>query len=128
MSRLVAWLKSSMSDLLRRRTLASLAVLGLLNGLLPCGLVYVACTGATAVGGLLPGAGYMAAFWAGTFPMMIAISVSGRLLPFQLRLKFQKAIPVCVFVMATLLIVRGLSLGVPYLSPELGGGASCCHK
>ena len=127
-SRVVAWLKCSMSHLLRRRTLVSLAVLGLLNGLLPCGLVYVACAGATAMGGLLPGAGYMAAFGAGTFPMMIAISLSGRLLPFQLRLKWQKAIPVCVFVVAALLIMRGMSLGVPYLSPDLNSGSSCCHK
>ena len=80
------------------------------------------------MGGLLPGAGYMAAFGAGTFPLMLAISLSGRLLPFQLRLKWQKAIPVCVFVIATLLIVRGMCLGVPYLSPDLNSGSSCCHK
>jgi sulfite exporter TauE/SafE len=122
-------LKSRMSVLLRRRSFAALAALGLLNGLLPCGLVYVACAGAAATGGTLAGAGYMTAFGAGTVPMMLAISLSGKLVPTALRLKLVKTIPVCVFLLATLLIVRGMSLGIPYLSPDLSGsGASCCHK
>ena len=72
----------------------------------------------------------MAAFGAGTFPMMLAISLSGKLVPFSLRLKLQKAIPVSVFILATLLILRGLSLGIPYVSPVLAadGSMSCCHK
>ena len=86
--------------LLRRRSFASLAVLGLLNGLLPCGLVYVACAGAAATGGILAGAQYMAAFGVGTVPMMLAISLSGKLVPLSLRLQFRKAIPVCVFLLA----------------------------
>jgi sulfite exporter TauE/SafE len=127
---LVERLKSSMSVLLRRRSLVSLAILGLLNGLLPCGMVYVACAGAIATGGLLSGAGYMAAFGAGTVPMMLAISLSGRLVPLALRLKLRKAIPVTVVLLATLLIVRGMSLSIPYLSPDLSspGSSSCCHK
>jgi len=122
-------LKSRMSVLLRRRSFAALAALGLLNGLVPCGLVYVACAGAAATGGTLAGAWYMTAFGAGTVPMMLAISLSGKLVPASLRLKLVKTIPVCVFLLATLLILRGLSLGIPYLSPDLSGsGASCCHK
>jgi uncharacterized protein len=122
-------LKSRMSVLLRRRSFAALAVLGLLNGLLPCGLVYVACAGAAATGGTLAGASYMSVFGVGTVPMMLAISLSGKLVPTSLRLKLVKTIPVCVFLLGTLLIVRGMSLGIPYLSPDMsGGGASCCHK
>jgi uncharacterized protein len=126
---LVNQLKSRMSVLLRRRSFVALAVLGLLNGLLPCGLVYVACAGAAATGSVLAGARYMTAFGAGTVPMMLAISLSGKLVPTSLRLKLVKAIPVCVFLLATLLILRGMSLGIPYLSPDLSAtGASCCHK
>jgi uncharacterized protein len=122
-------LKSQMSVLLRRRSLAGLAVLGLLNGLLPCGLVYVACAGAAATGSTLAGASYMTAFGIGTVPMMLAISLSGKLVPVSLRLKLVKTIPVCVFLLASLLILRGMSLGIPYLSPNMSaGGASCCHK
>ena len=122
-------LKSRMAGLLRRRTFAGLALLGLLNGLLPCGLVYVACAGAAATGGILAGVLYMAAFGAGTTPMMLAISLSGKLVPTSLRLLLVRAIPACIFLLATLLILRGMSLGIPYVSPVLSGsGASCCHE
>lgn len=122
-------LKSRMSVLLRRRSFAALAVLGLLNGLLPCGLVYVACAGAAATGGTLAGASYMTAFGIGTVPMMLSISLSGKLVPPSLRLKLVKTIPVCVFLLGSLLILRGMSLGIPYLSPDMSAtGASCCHK
>jgi sulfite exporter TauE/SafE len=122
-------LKSRMSVLLRRRSFTALAVLGLLNGLLPCGLVYVACAGAAATGGTIAGASYMTAFGVGTVPMMLTISLSGKLIPTSLRLKLVKTIPVCVFLLGALLILRGMSLGIPYLSPDMSSsGASCCHK
>lgn len=122
--------KSAMGALLRGRSFDALLVLGLLNGLLPCGLVYVACAGATATGGLFKGALYMLAFGAGTVPMMLGISLSGKLVPFPLRLKLLKAVPMAVFVLAALLILRGMSLGIPYVSPDLSSGTdtSCCHK
>jgi sulfite exporter TauE/SafE len=126
---LVNFLKMKMAFLLRRRSVAALACLGLLNGLLPCGLVYVACAGATVTGSLLAGAQYMAAFGAGTVPLMLAIGLSGKLIPLSVRLGLRKAIPVSVFLLACLLILRGMSLGIPYLSPDLsGGGTACCHK
>jgi uncharacterized protein len=127
LTRLVDHLKAQMSTLLHRRSLTALAALGLLNGLLPCGLVYVAGAGATATGGILPGMLYMAAFGAGTVPMMLAIGLSGRLVPVSLRLKLARAIPLSIFLLAALLILRGLSLGIPYLSPDLSAANSCCH-
>ena len=105
----------------------SVGALGLLNGLLPCGLVYVAAAGATATGHILNGAIYMAAFGAGTLPMMLAIGLGGKLVPLSFRLKLRAAIPVSVFLLGTLLILRGMSLGIPYVSPDLVAG-SCCHK
>jgi hypothetical protein len=125
---LVERLKSRMSVLLRRRSFVSLVVLGLLNGLLPCGLVYVACAGAAATSGILAGAQYMVAFGAGTAPMMLAIGLCGSLVPLPLRMRLGKAIPVAVFLLGTLLILRGLSLGIAYLSPDLSGSGSCCHR
>lgn len=124
---LVNQLKTRMSALLRQRSLVSVALLGLLNGLLPCGLVYVAAAGATSTGNFLSGAIYMAAFGAGTLPMMLAIGLGGKLVPLSLRLKLRTAIPISVFLLGTLLILRGLSLGIPYVSPDLIAG-TCCHK
>jgi len=126
---LVARLKMGMSALIRRNSIRSLLLLGLLNGLLPCGLVYVACAGATATGGALQGVLYMAAFGVGTVPMILGIGVSGRVLPVTLRLQLRKAVPASVFLLAALLILRGLSLGIPYVSPGLSGpNPSCCQK
>jgi sulfite exporter TauE/SafE len=125
----VSRLKSGMSFALRRRSLLSLLILGLLNGLLPCGLVYVACAGATATSSVFSGALYMAAFGVGTLPMMLGIGLSGRLVPLAVRLQLRKAIPASIVLLATLLILRGMSLGIPYVSPSLSAnGASCCHR
>lgn len=125
---LVNQLKSRMSTLLRQGSLVSTGVLGLLNGLLPCGLVYVAAAGATATGSALTAALYMAAFGAGTLPMMLAIGLGGKLVPLSFRLKLRAAIPVSIFLLGTLLILRGMSLGIPYVSPNLAAGDSCCHR
>lgn len=124
---LVGHLKAGMGSLLKQRSFLALGMLGLLNGLLPCGLVYVAAAGATVTGGVIDGAEYMAAFGIGTVPMMLAISLSGRLVPVALRLKLQKLIPVSVFLLGALLILRGMSLGIPYISPVLSAGGACCH-
>jgi sulfite exporter TauE/SafE len=128
----VTWLKSQLAKMLQRRTLGSLLLLGLLNGALPCGLVYVACAGAVATGRFLSGIEYMLVFGLGTIPMMLGIGLAGKKLQVAVRLRFQKVIPVCRVALAALLILRGLSLGIPYLSPDLShdsnhGPCRACH-
>ena len=126
--RLVMTLKAAMAAQLHQRSLRSLALLGMLNGLLPCGLVYVALAGAVAAGSLPSAILFMAAFGLGTTPTMLAISLSGRILPLSLRVKLRSAIPVGVCLLAGLLILRGMSLGIPYLSPDLTAAhPNCCH-
>lgn len=125
--RFVAKLKLAMSAQLQRRSFRSLGLLGLLNGLLPCGLVYVAVAGAVSRGGLPDGILYMAVFGLGTLPTMLGISLSGKLFPLALRLKLRSAIPTGVCLLAGLLILRGLALGIPYLSPDVGSATpNCC--
>jgi sulfite exporter TauE/SafE len=122
-------LRAAFATALRQRTIGTQFVLGGLNGLLPCGLVYVACAGAVSRGNVLAGLEYMVAFGAGTLPMMLGIQYAGKLLQGGLRVRFQRVAPVCVGIMAMLLILRGLGLGIPYLSPVLSAasGAGCCH-
>jgi hypothetical protein len=127
--RAVALLRQAMSGFLQRRSLTALAVLGTLTGLLPCGLVYVAAMGAATTGGPLTGAGYMAVFGLGTIPLMLGISLSGRLLRPAWRMKLRYVMPVSVFLVGSLLVLRGLALGIPYLSPNLEAqDAACCHS
>jgi sulfite exporter TauE/SafE len=125
--RLVSKLKAAMSAQLRQRSLRSLVLLGWLNGLLPCGLVYVALAGAVTGGSVLSGMIYMAFFGLGTVPTMLGISLTGKLFPVGLRLRLRSAIPVGVCVLAGLLILRGMALGIPYLSPDLSSSTpGCC--
>lgn len=126
--RVIHWLKSSFGRLLQRRTLGSLGLLGLLNGLLPCGLVYAACAGAAATGSLLAGMTYMALFGLGTLPLMLGIGLSGRAVSASFRFRLQTLTPASLAIVALLLILRGLSLGIPYLSPDLtAADPACCH-
>jgi len=126
--RLVAGLKSAMAAQLRQRGLRSLALLGLLNGLLPCGLVYVAMTGAVAQGTWIKSVCFMALFGLGTTPTLLGIGLSGRMFPPAFRLKLRRTIPVAICLLAGLLILRGLGLGIPYVSPALdaSGQPACC--
>jgi hypothetical protein len=57
---------------------------------------------------------------------MLALSLSGKMIPTVWRLRLSRAIPVGVCLLAALLILRGLGLGIPYLSPDLADPAGCC--
>ena len=113
----VGVLKKKIAGLFSIRSYQSLFFIGMLNGLLPCGLVYMAIAGAIGVGSSAGGALYMLLFGLATIPMLLAISMAGNMLSFQIRQKINKLIPVMVVVVGLLFILRGLSLGIPYLSP-----------
>ncbi|MFA6546059.1 MAG: sulfite exporter TauE/SafE family protein, partial [Limisphaerales bacterium] len=116
----VGWLKTALGSLLQKRSLDSIFTLGLLNGLLPCGLVYAACAAATATGHVLDGALAMFAFGLGTVPMMLGLSLAGPRLHTLLRFKLQRLVPASLAIVGLLLVLRGLALGIPYLSPVPG--------
>ncbi|MGE3311344.1 MAG: sulfite exporter TauE/SafE family protein [Limisphaerales bacterium] len=122
----VGRLKRLMAGYLNRRTLPAMTVLGALNGLLPCGLVYAACAAAAASEGTLAGATYLFVFGLGTTPMMLGISLSGRVVPVAVRLRLRHLAPVSMGLVAGLLVLRGLGLGIPLVSPDLSRSDSCC--
>lgn len=126
MVRGVWWIKQCLGGLLKQRTPGAAFLLGAVNGLLPCGLVYAAGAGAVAAGGWVDGVVYMAVFGMGTFPMMLAIGLSGRALSVPWRLRLQRLVPWSIGMVGGLLVLRGLALGIPYLSPDLVSG-TCCH-
>ena len=99
------------------RSFSSLFFIGLLNGLLPCGLVYMAIAGAIGLGNVTEGSLYMILFGIGTIPMLLTISLAGNIMSLAVRKKINKLIPVMVVIVGLLFILRGLSLGIPYLSP-----------
>lgn len=108
----------------------NMLLLGMANGLLPCGLIYLAITGALAAGSVVGAASFMAAFGLGTFPAMFLLSYFGFLIKVSTRNTIKKAVPYFVGMVAVLLILRGLNLNIPYVSPMLGGAAAntvSCH-
>lgn len=131
----VGKLKGLWPGLIRSKTPLSFLPIGLLNGFLPCGFVYIGLATAGTVaarggeqGGLLQGVLLMTAFGLGTIPVMASIAHGGFWIQGRWRQKISKALPVAVGVVAILLILRGLSLGIPYISPlDLGIKARCCH-
>jgi len=95
----------------------SLLVIGLLNGLLPCGLVYVAIAGAINTNDIVSGAIYMIIFGVGTIPIMASIPVVGNLIGTNIRKRFKGVVSAFIIILGIIFILRGLSLGIPYISP-----------
>lgn len=129
-ARLINRLRKLFTD----RSYTSLLMIGILNGLLPCGLVYVAIAGAISSGTVLSGALFMMMFGLGTIPLLLTATLASDAIGHRIRLKMQRVVPYFVFVLGVLFILRGLSLGIPFVSPtgeklapkEMIEKGSCC--
>lgn len=117
--RLMKLVRKSIGSLFAKRTAFSVFLIGMLNGLLPCGFVYVALAGALAYGDIFYSALFMFFFGAGTIPALFAVSLMGGFVSLKFRTAFKKMYPAVVTLMGMLLILRGLNLGIPYVSPQL---------
>jgi len=115
-------LRASLAGLFAKRNYSSVFFIGLLNGLLPCGLVYMAIATSVATGSVIKSSLFMAAFGLGTLPLMWAVGFLGNIISLKTRTAIRKAYPYILFVMACILIVRGLGLSIPYLSPQIHPG------
>ena len=113
----VGKVKSNLGIYLKKSSLKAFLTIGFLNGFLPCGLVYMALFAAISTGSSLYGALYMILFGLGTIPMMTAAMLFGNFLKSSIRNKIQKAIPIFVVLIGLLFILRGLGLGIKYISP-----------
>jgi len=118
-SNLVQPLKLQISNQFKNNSPGSLLTIGFFNGLLPCGLVYIALAVAIALGDPLKSALFMAIFGMGTSPMLMAVIFSKKFIKKNTYSAFKKAIPLMIVFMGLLLVVRGLNLGLPYLSPKV---------
>ncbi|MDP9959011.1 sulfite exporter TauE/SafE family protein [Chryseobacterium lathyri] len=118
LSKFLFSIKSNLGRLLQKADYQSRFTTGLLNGFLPCGMVYMALTASLAAGGVWQGASYMALFGLGTLPFMFAVVLAGNLMNQAFRIKILKAVPVIMIILGGLFILRGLELGIPYISPR----------
>ncbi len=103
---------------LKLKSNRAIFLIGFFNGFLPCGLVYMALLGSFSSGELYQGAAYMFLFGIGTIPMMTIAVFLGNFLKVSIRNKIQKAIPIFVIIIGLLFILRGMGIGIPYVSPS----------
>ncbi|WP_026969417.1 sulfite exporter TauE/SafE family protein [Algoriphagus terrigena] len=115
----VTWIKRKLAQYLKSGSKFAFFSTGLVNGLLPCGLVYMALVVAIGMQSPVLGAAYMFFFGLGTIPMLLGLMVSGNLLPAIRRQQVQKIIPYLGVFIGVLMVFRGLGLGIPGFSPEL---------
>ncbi|MCK9409408.1 MAG: sulfite exporter TauE/SafE family protein [Bacteroidetes bacterium] len=131
---LYRFVKARFAVLMGKRGKTTLFVMGMLNGLLPCGLVYTALIGATVVADVWQSALFMIVFGAGTAPALIAVSITGKLMSVKFRSVLTRALPALSITLAILLILRGMNLGIPLISPKVNHAVTheemmdCCEE
>ncbi|MEH6748048.1 MAG: sulfite exporter TauE/SafE family protein [Maribacter arcticus] len=130
--KVISKVKNQLGKELKKKSSDTFLTIGFLNGFLPCGLVYMALFGAIAMGNALQGSLYMMLFGLGTVPLMTTAIYFSGLLKGGIRQKAQRVMPVFVVVIGLLFILRGLGLGIPYVSPapvtQLASSAIECHN
>jgi len=114
-----------------KHSISGTYLLGMANGLLPCGMVYFAIAGALSSVSVQDSIVFMFLFGVGTLPLMLSVHFTGTsLLSFTVRSKVRKLVPFFLATLGVLLILRGLNLGIPFISPQLAaetGTAIPCH-
>ncbi|SEG09992.1 sulfite exporter TauE/SafE family protein [Flavobacterium urumqiense] len=115
---LISKIKTKLGSQFKNKNYKSLFTIGLLNGFLPCGMVYVALFGAIAMQSAGFGVLYMVLFGLGTVPLMSSVVYLNSFITIPIRNKIQKAIPYVAVIIGVLFILRGLGLGIPYVSPS----------
>lgn len=127
------FVKKHLGSFIGNPGLFSLTMAGLLNGLLPCGLEYMALSATVAAPSALHAAMLMYIFGAGTMPMLLGITIFRHKASFLHIRQVKKLVPVMMFAFGALFVLRGMNLGIPYLSPKVviekqQVKATCCHK
>lgn len=116
--KIIAKVKSKLGRELKKKTPDTFLTIGFLNGFLPCGLVYMALIGAVGMGNAIEGSLYMLLFGLGTVPLMTSVVFFSGFLKGGIKSKIQKMVPIFVVLIGMLFILRGLGLGIPYVSPK----------
>ncbi len=119
----------ALSTLFKNKQVTVFLLFGFLNGFLPCGMVYLALSSAMSTGHPIDAAIFMAFFGLGTIPALLMLTLGGQMLSFEWRKKLQSTLPVFIFGMGIILILRGMNLGIPILSPHVASNnVVSCHN
>lgn len=126
-------LNQQYQQIFKNPSMRAFAGLGLLNAFLPCGLVYTAAAAALATGNPISGFVFMYVFGISSSPLLIALIVFEGRLQSKYRQYMNKVSYGLSLMVGLLLLLRGLNMGIPYLSPNFTTvdgqvQSSCCHK
>jgi sulfite exporter TauE/SafE len=122
--------QKAMQACLQSKQVGAYLFLGMANGLLPCGIVYLAIAGALSTTEVYHSVLFMTVFGMGTLPAMLLLSILGLRADISFRLRIKRAMPIVITTVAVLLILRGMNLGIPFISPHLASNTAAelsCH-
>lgn len=123
----IQYLKKQMGEMLRSRKMPSWFLLGILNGLLPCGLVYLALISSIATGNAFSGGLYMLMFGLGTLPAMMAVGFFKQWFSISLRSRVRKLTPIMLAIAGILLVMRGILIQYPSTNSANINSITICH-
>ena len=109
-------LKILFAKFLQRKSLSSVLVLGSLNGLLPCGLVYIALTYCLTLQSPWEGFGFMSLFGVGTLPAMLGLTNLLQQLVKRFNLSLKHVTSGMMILAGILLIARVFIVHLPHKS------------
>lgn len=112
-------LNSTLGKIIRSENPAKLFFLGGLNGLFPCGMVYAALLNAILAGSPASSSLAMISFGIGTLPAMIFVSFALGKISAERQRTFRRALPYILSIVGVVIILRGMNLNIPYLSPKV---------
>ncbi len=127
-----SFVKKQLGKVIGKPGLSAITAAGVLNGLLPCGLVYMALSASVTLNSVIDVISLIYFFGLGTMPMLVGITLMKSKLQFLRLNHIKKLVPIVVFSFGCLFVLRGMNLGIPYLSPKVevthNEIHSCCHK
>lgn len=129
--RFIGLIKLRFAELLRKKNLGTHLLLGALNGLLPCGLVYVALAASLSLSNALHAMLFMMFFGLATSPALLAAGSLLQWIGSKLRARSYRVVQIALVCISFIVILRGANLGIPYLSPQFNQAkqqVDCCHK
>lgn len=115
-------------EMKKEKSFKTFFTIGFLNGFLPCGLVYMALITAFATGTVFKGSMFMFFFGLGTIPMMAGVMIAGKWISQSTKDVFKKIVPIWIVVMGVILVLRGMNLGIPYISPSYNNDSHCVES
>jgi sulfite exporter TauE/SafE len=126
-SRLNNVIKSSLSIFYKKHSLFAQLVFGVLNGLLPCGLVYAALSGAFLMSEAWESLLFMTLFGLGTLPMMLGFAFLGNSIRKLISFRPKVIYTFSYIILAIWLIFKGINLPANSFDTKDGHDIPVCN-